>query len=224
MKLPSKNQLRTAPLLCLILCLSSLASLRAQDPWKGSCEIKFSGTSTLHNFSGTVSAEPFTVTVTGIEKPATAQLAGVVKVKAADMDTAKPKRDQKMHDSMDVSTHTEVVVTLPKGTNMAQTKPATENEKLRPTQIPFTLTLLGKDQQMVGTISNWKHADGIATFKVTFTVSLKASGIKVPAVLGFVRVGDEITVEADLVLLSPEAIAAGKTLASVKTAATTASQ
>jgi hypothetical protein len=205
-------------LLATGLLLFTGPGLYAQNPWKGSCEIKFSGTSTLHDFTGTVSAEPFTVSVTGIADPATAQLAGVVKVKAVDMDTAKPKRDKKMRDSMDVTTHTDITVTLLKGLNTTLTKPVTESGQPRPTQIPFTLTLLGKDQQKVGTVSDWKYSDGVASFKVSFSVSLKTSGIKVPAVLGFVRVGDEIKVEANLVLLSPQAVAAGKTAASAKTA------
>ena len=205
-------------LLATGLLLFTGPGLYAQSPWKGSCEIKFSGTSTLHDFTGTVSAEPFTVSVTGIDDPATTQLAGVVKVKAVDMDTAKPKRDKKMRESMDVTTYTDIAVTLPKGMNTTLTKPVTESGQPRPTQIPFTLTLLGKDQQKAGTVSGWKYSDGVASFKVSFSVSLKASGIKVPAVLGFVRVGDEIKVEADLVLLSPQAVAAGKTATSAKTA------
>jgi hypothetical protein len=217
---------RKHPALFLLFAVGLLSPtiLLAQSPWKGSCDIKFSGTSTLHDFSGTVSAEPFTVMVSGIDNPATAKMAGTIKVKAADMDTDKEKRDKKMHESMDVTTYTDILVTLPKGMNIGLTKPADESGKIRPTQIPFTLTLLGKDQQMVGKISNWKYTDGVASFKVSFTVSLKASGIKVPAVLGFVRVDDQITVEANLVLLSPEAIAVGKTVATAKTAAGTASQ
>ena len=207
-------------LLLLAAGLFTSPDLYAQSPWKGSCDIQFFGTSTLHDFSGTVSAEPFTVSVTGIDDPATTQLAGVVKVKAANMDTAKPKRDKKMHVSMDVATFTDITVTLPKGMNTTLTKPATESGQPRPTQIPFTLTLLGKDQQMVGTVSDWKYSEGVASFKVSFSVSLKTSGIKVPAVLGVVRVGDEIKVEASLVLLSPESVAAGKTakIAKVTTA------
>ncbi len=198
----------------MVIGLLASPDLYAQSPWKGSCEIKFAGTSTLHDFAGSVSSEPFTLLVTGIEDPATAGLAGVIKVKAARMDTAKPKRDKKMHASMKVTDYADITVTLPEGMNVSLTKPLAGGETLRPTQVPFTLTLLGKDQQMIGTVSNWKLVAGVATFKVSFSVSLKASGIEVPAVIGVIRVGDEVKVEADLVLLSPEAVAAGKTFTS----------
>ena len=195
-------------LLGILLCSVAWTALHAQSPWQGSCDIRFAGTSTLHDFSGTVSAEPFQVKVSGLDDPATAKMAAVVKVKAANMDTAKPKRDKKMHDAMDVTTFTEVSVTLPKTMNTAITKPVMENSQPRPTQIPFALTIMGNDQQMLGTVSDWKHNNGIASFKVSFSVSLKASGIAVPAVLGVIRVGDEVKVVATLVLKSPAAVAA----------------
>lgn len=195
-------------LIAILLCSVAWTASHAQSPWQGSCDIQFSGTSTLHDFSGTVSAEPFQVKVSGLDDPATARMAAVVKVKAANMDTAKPKRDKKMHAAMDVTKFTEVTVTLPKTMNTALTKPVMEDGQPRPTQIPFTLTIMGKDQEMLGTVSDWKHNNGIASFKVSFSVSLKASGITIPAVLGVIRVGDEIKAEATLVLKSPAAATA----------------
>lgn len=184
----------------MFLCAASV--VQAQTNWKGSCDITFSGTSTLHKWSGTVSAEPFSVAISGADSPSTAKIAAIVKVKAKKMDTDKEKRDENMYESMKVDTHSEVVVTLPKDMTAASTKPVIEGGIPRPTVIPFTLTLLGKDQQKTGTVSKWKYANGVATFTVSFPVSLKASGIEVPAVLGMIRVGDEVVVTAKVTLKS----------------------
>jgi len=52
----------------------------------------------------------------------------------------------------------------------------------------------------VGTISKWKLNGGKATFDLDFPVLMKASGIAVPAVLVFIRVGDAVTVHASVTL------------------------
>jgi hypothetical protein len=69
-----------------------------------------------------------------------------------------------------------------------------------PTKLPIELNLLGKPQNVTGTISNWKLNGRKASFELDFPVSMKDSGISVPAVLLFIRVGDGVQVHASVTL------------------------
>jgi len=183
-----------------ITCFSSSHSL-AQDSekWNGTCEILFSGKSTLHDFAGTVNAEPFTVAISNMTDKSTAKASSKVMVKAAKMDTKSKKRDAKMHDVMKVSTFPDIVVDV---VNMTpkNTRPVLDGAVPRPTVIPFSLTIKGKKQQITGTVSNWSYTDNIIMCTVSFPVSLKTSGLVVPTVLGFIKVGDQILVRAKMTL------------------------
>jgi len=183
-----------------IICFkANLTSAQNAEKWHGVCEITFSGKSTLHDFSGTVNAEPFTVSIANMMDSSKASASSKVMVKALKMDTASKKRDAKMHDVMKVSTFTDIVVDVVK-LKPDKTKPVFDSAVPRPTIIPFTLTIKGKKQQMTGTVSDWSYAGDIIKCTVSFPVSLKASGIVVPTVLGFIKVDDQILVAAKLTL------------------------
>lgn len=122
------------------------------------------------------------------------RVTSTVVVKAADMDTAEPKRDANMRKAMQTAAHPLITgkIDAPFSAVAAAGVPAT---------LPVELTLLGKPQSVQGTISNWKLADGKATFDLDFPVSMKASGISVPPVLVFIRVGDGVKVHASVTLI-----------------------
>ena len=191
-------------ILPLALSLFFHAEALGQSRWQGTCDITFTGTSTLHRWSGKVAAEPFGVLITDAGDLSKMTVATEARVMASKMDTENEKRDAKMHESMDITSYPEikVFVNLPEGLK-ASTKPVVENGKLRPTEIPFTMNLKGKVQNLIGKVTSWKYDGSVATFSVAFPLSLKASGIKVPSVLGVVRVGDRIDVKADVKLVAP---------------------
>jgi polyisoprenoid-binding protein YceI len=194
----SKNTLRRTSLTLLTLICLPLAS--HADNWKGSCEVKFSGESTLHDFAGTVSAEPYTVSITGLDDPMTATASCKVVVKAARMDTDNEKRDAAMHKSMDAETYPDIVVDV-SGMKAAVTEPVSgEGDMPRPTVLPFKMKLKGKTHEVEGRVSDWKFDGKTVDCVVSFPVSLEKSGIKPPSVLGVVKVKDEIKVSAHIVL------------------------
>ena len=169
----------------------SAASLYA-DTWGGKADITFDGTSTLHAWGGKVSAEPFKADVTMAgDKPQSVK--SEVIVKAADMDTAEAKRDANMHKAMKVTDH-------PLITGKIDAKFSEIAAAGTPTALPIELNLLGKPQKVTGTISNWKLNGKTATFDLDFPVSMKASGISVPTVLLFIKVGDGVKVHASVIL------------------------
>jgi len=176
----------------LVICMASSArrSYAETTKWNGASLIAFSGTSTLHNWSGTVKARPFTATVTVDVKGQPTHLASTVEVAAATMDTAEPDRDVKMRDSMQVKQFPLISGAMDADFNKIAVGQATPNA------LPFSLTLLGKKQEVRATISKWALKGDVATFDLDFDLSLKASGIQVPSMFLVVRVGDAIHVHA----------------------------
>ncbi|HSJ02450.1 MAG TPA: YceI family protein [Verrucomicrobium sp.] len=185
----------TLPAALLALALVSFAPAQAEDTqrWSGTSTIGFAGTSTLHDWSGKVSAEPFTATVTLDDKGQPAALKATVQVKAAGMDTAEPKRDDNMHSAMRVTDYPLI--------SAAMNAPFTQvMGGSTPARLPFSLSLVGKKEDVVGTISNWKLKGDTATFDLDFEVSMKKYGITVPSVLLVIRVGDTVKIHAEVKL------------------------
>jgi len=178
-----------------LLALLLLTSAVHADLWNGTAQITFDGTSTLHAWGGKVNADPFQADVT-MEGEKPFRVVSRVTVKSVKMDTAEAKRDENMRKAMMVTEHPIILGEIDaKFNEIAPTS--------TPTQLPLTLTLLGKAQKVNATISNWKISGNKATFDLDFDLSLKKSGITVPTVLLFIRVGDIMKMHASVKLTRP---------------------
>ena len=168
--------------------------------WKGAAAIQFNGTSTLHDWSGTVSAQPFltTVLMDGSSQPTS--LKARVEVKAVDMDTKEPKRDENMRKAMRVVDFPLVAGDF--DTSFAALSPGSG---MVPQKLPFQISIMGKQQKVEGLVSNWKQKEDKASFDVDFDLSLKASGIQVPSVMLVIRVGDTVKVHVNVTLTKTQA-------------------
>ncbi len=180
--------------LLLLATISTSVYADTTQTWSGKADITFDGTSTLHDWGGKVSAKPFITQAVLDDAGKPTRLSGEVTVEAAKMDTAEAKRDENMRKAMKVTDHPLISAKI----DVPADKIAADGKT--PTKLPMTLTLLGKPQQITGTISNWKLNGGKATFDLEFPVSMKASGISVPTVLLFIKVGDSIKVRASVTL------------------------
>ncbi|QIF02349.1 YceI family protein [Roseimicrobium sp. ORNL1] len=182
--------------LAVLLGLETHASAQSSTTqWKASASITFAGTSTLHDWSGTVKAQPFITTVgmTDADKPSS--ITAKVEVKTVEMDTKEPKRDENMRKAMRA-----VDFPLVTGEFDTQFSQLISGTGTSPQVLPFKLTILGKTQSATGTISNWKQQGDSASFELDFDVSMKAYGIKVPSVMLVIRVGDVVKVHAKVTL------------------------
>lgn len=184
------------PLMKLSVLLFTIISATAlgdtQQRWAGAADITFSGSSTLHDWTGKVSPRRFTTLVTIDETGKPEHVQASVTVEVAKMDTAEPKRDQNMRKAMKSEDHPLITATI----DVPARKIAPDLKT--PAKLPIVLTLLGRPQSVSATISNWKQEDGLATFDLDFPVSMKASGISVPPLLVFIRVGDVVRVHASV--------------------------
>ena len=183
--------LRLFSALCLTLATSlSAASEAVTAAWSGTARITFSGTSTLHDWSGTVSARPFTLQVSSGPDGRPLHLRSQVVVAAAEMDTADKRRDAVMHRCMQVTEHPliEAVIDVPAKDVAADGK--------TPTRLPLKLQLMGKSHSLVADIRHWRLSGDKAEFDLHCDLSLKQAGIVIPSVLWVIRVGDTIRLHA----------------------------
>ncbi|MBV6501702.1 MAG: hypothetical protein CJBNEKGG_04220 [Prosthecobacter sp.] len=178
----------------LVLPLQSSSLAGEVQAWKGRADITFSGTSTLHDWSGRVAAQPFITRVTTDSGGRPARVQSSVKIEAAGMDTDEPRRDENMHKAMKAAEHPLITaeIDVPAGRIASDLK--------TPTQLPMTLTLLGRPLQVTAVVSSFKQQDGGITFDLDFPLSMKAGGISVPSVLYFIRVGDVVKIHASVTL------------------------
>jgi hypothetical protein len=174
-------------------CTPAFVQADATQRWSGTSTITFAGTSTLHDWSGKVAAEPFAALVAVGEDNQPDTLKAAVQVKVSGMDTDEPKRDENMRKAMRM-------VDFPLVTARMDTPFARILSGKVPVALPFQLELMGKTHDVSGVISNWKLADEEATFDLDFDLSMKKCGITVPSVLLVIRVGDVVKLHAQVKL------------------------
>jgi len=163
--------------------------------WKGSSEIQFSGTSTLHEWAGKVTTQPFTATVLTDEAGQPVRLDATVQVKVAGMDTAEADRDKNLRKAMNVTGFPLIT-----GTMDAPFTQIMDQRTHRPAALPLKLELLGRKHNVAATISHWAATSKTASFDLDFDLSLKECGITVPTILFVIRVGDTINLHANVKL------------------------
>ena len=164
------------------LLLASQAHPVRAEVWQGKADIEFQGTSTLHDFSGTVRARPFTLVGTLEESSAT--LGGTATVAVAEMDTRHAKRDENIRKMFAADRFPLMTGAV----DPIRVEPAT-----RP-QLPLRLTVRDRTQTVPATLTRWQLEAGTLQFDLELVLSLRALGLSPPVLMGFIRVGDAVSV------------------------------
>lgn len=162
-----------------------LASAAQAGDFDGSAEIAFKGTSTLHDFEGSVQAAPFQGTFSVDEKTEELRVSACTSMAILAMDTQNKKRDKKMFKMFESKTYPLIAGSI-------------ENAVIPMTgsgEVALRLKIHGVEKEIVATLSNFTHDDKTAQCKMTFTVVLTEFGLKPPSVMGLIRVGDNVQVE-----------------------------
>lgn len=163
-------------------------SVPAAELRRGSAEIEFQGTSTLHDFSGAAKTEPFDVLV----EPDNGALivSGTATVAVARFDTRHARRDEnmrKMFDSARFPFATGALVS-------ARIEPA------RDSSATLALTVRDRTIRVPATIRNGRTEDGAIRFDLDLVLSLREIGLAPPVLLGVIRVGDRVPVRVRVAL------------------------
>ena len=159
----------------------------AADPVPANaCHAIFRGTSTLHDFEGSVDAS--VVETRSDSKGWSLRIECAI----AGMNTRNDARDRNMRRMFEYPKFPIIVATghdLPwPMTGMVA-------------RLPMTLNILDHERSGVAVLENWSFKNGVATFTLKGAVSLADFGLKPPgALLGMIRVGDRVELEGRITL------------------------
>lgn len=151
-------------------------------------QIVFHGSSTLHDFEGTVTAPPFHVELqqVGGEERVTVKADAVVKVGA--MTTDNRKRDKNMFRMFDLEHYALIEGSLPE----------TVISVKEPTKVKLLLKIRNEQHEVEATISDVRLDGNKMSCRMTFAVSLQSFHLKAPSVMGVIRVDDTVQVECTI--------------------------
>jgi len=156
----------------------------------GRAELQFTGTSTLHDFSGAATSLPLTLEA-DTDTPTGAQAwRADVDVPVASMDTGNRRRDDSMREMLHSSQ-----CPLLRGAFRNIDPQAVR----RSGQLPFVLTICDVAHPVSATIRDWQQEEGRLTFTAEFVVSLQSFNLVAPRVL-FIQVGDTVHVTTRVTL------------------------
>jgi len=183
--------------LCSLLWLVAPAAAEmAPQGVRGHCEIRFIGSSTLHDFSGEVRSQPFELETHVDDSDGHPWWSGSVEVAVAEMDTGIARRDRKMRTIFDAKRFPWIVAEFANvgSTTLAQARSGGEPE------LDFDLTIRETKRPVAAKLSHWAEEGAGASFDVEFELSLESFGLEVPPVLGLISVGDAVQVRAHVIL------------------------
>ncbi len=184
----------------LLVLLSGNASAGSIQ---GTCDARFLGSSTLHDFSGTVRSRPFAA-------PISRDVAGnpglppvEVEFPVSDMRTGNDSRDEKMR-GMFQSDRYPVIRAVAQDLDAGKFRERMRKDPGGKTPLDVTLAIRGVERKIRASAGGWKEEGGKVAFDVEFPVSLKEFELKPPSVLGLIRVGDRIDVKGTFTLTVAE--------------------
>jgi hypothetical protein len=164
--------------------------------WKGTCDLRFTGTSTLHDFTGNVHCRQFTLTAA--DGPGGKELlrASVIEVPVSEMDTGNNSRDRQLRD-MFRSVEYPVLLGSFKDISPEVFRQELGKSPDGKRSLDFLLRIRDIERPVHAVASGFREENGRVSFALEFPVSLKEYGLKPPTVLfGAIRVGDKVTVRA----------------------------
>lgn len=151
-------------------------------------DIQFSGSSTLHDFEGRASSQPFVASFT--EDRETGQLNVVAKASLSvkDMGTENSKRDKNMFKMFDLE-HFKLITG-----ELTETAIPLEGS----THATLRLKIRNVERDVDATISDVRRDGNNISCKMQFAISLKVFDLKGPSVMGLIRVDDSVYVECKI--------------------------
>lgn len=164
--------------------------------YQGNCSVVFQVSSTLHDFEGTGSCEPFTVS----------ENAGVMNfpelsVAVAGMDTDNSKRDKQMREMFNADIYPLITGSAEAVVVKDIRKIMTESNDDTAGTV-FKLNIRETEKPVIATLKNIVEADSAITADLVFSVFLPDYQLKPPSVLGFIRVGKNIDVTVSFSLVA----------------------
>lgn len=167
--------------------------------FRGTCEVSFLGTSTLHDFSGTGRCLPFDA-VLGTGGSGKEVISSVeVDVPVAGMETRNASRDRQMREMFQSDRFPRIRGTA-RDLDVARIREETGKDVEGKANLEMRIRIGDVERSIRAAVRHLKEDGGRVTFDLEFAVSLKEFGLKAPSVFGIVRVGDKVSVKAAFTL------------------------
>jgi len=166
--------------------------------WKGSCDILFQGTSTLHDFSGNVRCQPFRIGVGDPGKGKRIIRSAAVSVLADEMDTGNKSRDRKMREMFQSDKFPRIEGVF------GGIDPESIRQELRRSPegkapLSFTLKIRDIERPVHAVAGNFRESGEGVSFDVEYSLSLKDYRLVPPSpFFGIVRVDDKVSVKTSI--------------------------
>jgi hypothetical protein len=177
-----------------LLAQAAGAAPKATYTLSGGCDTVFYATSTLKDFSGTVTNTISTgsaIVVDGEES-----WTFVAETATGEMTTNHKKRDKSMRKMFEVVTFPSISCKVDQA-SLADMKPSGKQSGT----IPLDLTIREVEKRINGEVTNWQEEGQEISFDCAFDVSLKSFELKPHSLLGVLRVGDKVHVVVNVKLL-----------------------
>jgi polyisoprenoid-binding protein YceI len=190
-------------ILVAVLFPSSLraapADLPAPATIRGGCDVAFLITSTLHDVPGSARCQPFEAVLARDAAGRRVIPSVEVEVPVAGMDTRNRSRDGQMRE-MFRSERFPRIRGAAHDVDVERIRAETGKGSGGNASIDLLLRIRDTERKVRATASNLKESGERVTFDLEFPVSLREFGLKAPAILGIVRVGDKVSVKANFTL------------------------
>ena len=177
----------------LLLLLSATPAFAGEV--RGICDVRFQGTSTLHDFPGKGVCSPFNAPMVH-DAAGRAILPSVeVEVPVAEMRTENDSRDGKMREMFQADRFPRIHASV-RGVDVVRLREEMGKDPEGKAPLDLLLRIRDVERRVRATAGNLKETGERVTFALEFPVSLKEFGLKPPSVLGIIRVGDKGSVKA----------------------------
>jgi polyisoprenoid-binding protein YceI len=166
------------------LLLFTSAPALAQEA-RGSAQISFTATSTLHDFEGT--AGPAAIALSQLADGA---WSAEISVPVASMQTGNRRRDSDMRRMLDAAQHPQIRARF-RGLDPERVRSSGE--------LPFLLKIRSVERPLKATVRNWRQSERAASFDAAFDLSLESFRLEAPSRF-FLTVGDMVRVSVHVTL------------------------
>lgn len=185
----------------MVKIFAAFLLLSAAPAWagkiEGACDIRFLGTSTLHDFSGKVRCQHFAVGMVTDETRKVGITEAGVDVLVDEMDTGNKDRDRQMRDMFGSDRFPRIHGTV-RNIDVNGIREATARDGKA--VLELSLRIRDIERRVPATVTNLREEGDRVRFDVEFPVSLKDFGLKAPSVLFIIRVGDKVNVTGNVQL------------------------
>jgi hypothetical protein len=194
--------MKTKALLAAAVLL--LATRATAGEVRGTCEIRFVGTSTLHDFSGNGRCRPFSAPLVRTPEGGTVLPLVELEIPVEEMKTGIGARDERMREMFHADRHPGIHAAA-RGIDADPLRGRMRADREGKAPIGITLAIGGVERAIQATAGNLREDGNRVFFEIEFPVSLKEFGLAAPTVLGIIRVGDRVAVKGIFVLDVSEA-------------------